>query len=247
MSQINLIPCVVCGPSGVGKGTLLKQIKKLLPNTFGVSVSHTTRKPRKGEIDGVNYHYITREEFTKGIENQKFIETKQYADNYYGTSHTAIQDVKQNNLICILEIHVSSAQFIKDRALIDANYLFITCNDENGDSSIDNKLDTLRQRLIKRNTEKPEQIEQRLKAAEEEFKFVEQNQDFFDCIISNDNLEESTAKLIQQFKTWYPWIDNDDNEAITITMSSYDGGLLSRVHGLIVVLCMLFILMVYVH
>jgi len=204
---MNIIPCIVCGPSGVGKETLLNKVKELLPNTFGVSVSHTTRKPRAGEIDGVNYHYISREEFQTGIKNSKFIEYLQYADNYYGTSITAIQDVQRKNLICILEIHVSSAQFIKDRALIDANYLFITCNNDN--SSIDTKLDTLRERLKGRNTEKPEQIEKRLKASKEEFKFLEDNKDFFDCVISNDNLEESTTKLMKQFKTWYPWINND--------------------------------------
>lgn len=196
----------MCGPSGVGKETLLNKVKQLLPNTFGVSVSHTTRKPRNGEINGVNYHYISRKEFENGIKNKQFIEYLQYADNYYGTSITAIKDVENKNLICILEIHVSSAQFIKDRALIDANYLFITCN---GNSSIDTKLNTLRKRLKSRNTEKSQQIEKRLKASKEEFKFLENNKDFFDYVISNDNLQESTAKLIQQFKIWYPWINNN--------------------------------------
>ena len=211
MSQQTFKPCVVCGPSGVGKETLLNQIKKLFPNTFGVSVSHTTRNPRCGEVDGVNYHYITREEFKAGIDNKKFIEHVEYADNYYGTSITAIQDVQHQNLICILEIHVLSAKFIKDRQLVPANYLFISCDDN---SSINTKLDTLRQRLIKRNTEKPEQIQKRLKAAEQEFKFLDDNQQFFDCVIYNDNLEESTKKLIKQFKQWYPWIDYDDQEAM---------------------------------
>ena len=203
MAEQNFKPCIVCGPSGVGKETLLNQLKKLFPNTFGVSVSHTTRNPRFGEIDGVNYHYITREEFKTGIDNQQFIEYLVYADNYYGTTITAVQDVQQQNLICILEIHVNSAKFIKGRQLISANYLFISCN---ANSSINTKLNTLRQRLIKRNTENSEQIQKRLKAAEEEFKFLEDNPEFFDCVISNDNLEDATKKLIKQFKRWYPSI-----------------------------------------
>lgn len=78
-------PLVICGPSGSGKSTLLKRLFKEFPNTFGFSVSHTTRKPRPGEENGVHYHYVAVEEMQKMIENNEFIETAVFSGNMYGT------------------------------------------------------------------------------------------------------------------------------------------------------------------
>ena len=194
----------MCGPSGVGKGTLLKRVKELLPDTFGVAVSHTTRKPRPGEIDGVAYNFTTKEEFEKGIKAGHFVEYADVNGNYYGTSIQGIDNVSSQNLICILEIDVQGAKIIKDADKLEAHYLFITC---------DGGLETLKKRLMGRNTETEEQIQRRLNTAEKEFKFLEENDKFFECVISNDDLEESAQKLARQFKTWYPWIisDNLDN------------------------------------
>lgn len=202
--EINSCPTVVCGPSGVGKGTLLKRVRELLPDTFGVAVSHTTRKPRPGEVDGVAYNFTTREEFEKGIKAGDFVEYADVNGNYYGTSIKGINDVSNKNLICILEIDVQGAKIIKDSSKLDARYLFITC---------DGGLETLKKRLTGRNTETEEQIQRRLKTAEKEFKFLEENDGFFDTVISNDDLEESAQKLARQFKAWYPFIiaDNLDN------------------------------------
>lgn len=114
-------PTVLCGPSGVGKGTLLKRVKELLPNTIGVAVSHTTRKPRKGEVDGVHYHYTTREDFEANLDD--FVEHADVNGNYYGTSKSAISDVAP--LICVLEIDVQGAAQIKKGSPL-ANFLFVT-------------------------------------------------------------------------------------------------------------------------
>eukprot|EP00484_Ammonia_sp_Unknown_P020188 CAMPEP_0197035132 /NCGR_PEP_ID=MMETSP1384-20130603/13000_1 /TAXON_ID=29189 /ORGANISM="Ammonia sp." /LENGTH=727 /DNA_ID=CAMNT_0042465147 /DNA_START=15 /DNA_END=2198 /DNA_ORIENTATION=+ len=198
--EMNSCPTVVCGPSGVGKGTLLKIVKKILPNTFGVAVSHTTRKPRPGEADGVAYNFATREEFEKGIENGDFVEYAEVNGNYYGTSIAGINNVSTKNLLCILEIDVQGAKIIKDAGKLDAKYLFITC---------DGGLDTLKQRLLSRNTETDEQIKRRLATAEKEFTFLNENDGFFDCVLSNDDLEASAQRLAQQFKEWYPWIVSD--------------------------------------
>ena len=199
-------PCIICGPSGVGKGTLLNKMKQSFPNIFGVSVSHTTRQPRNGEVNGIAYNFITRKEFEKGIENDEFLETKQYSGNYYGTSFKAIENVQKQNKICILEIHVTSAKYIKENCTnLDCNYIFITCD---GDKSLQTRLNTLEKRLRQRNTENDEQINKRLNAAEEEFTFLKENDGFFGCVVSNDNLEESMNALINQFKTWYPWIES---------------------------------------
>ena len=197
-SSKNAKPCVVCGPSGVGKGTLLKKVREALPSTFGVAVSHTTRKPRPGEVDGVAYNFSTREAFEKGIANGEFVEYADVNGNYYGTSIKAVQDVQKKNLICILEIDVQGAKIIKDSGKLEANYLFITC---------DGGLQTLKKRLQGRNTESEEQIARRLNTAEKEFKFLEANKGFFGCIISNDDLQKSTHDLTQQFLSWYSWIE----------------------------------------
>lgn len=78
-------PLVICGPSGSGKSTLLKRLFKEFPHTFGFSVSHTTRKPRNGEENGVHYHFVSVEEMQAGIENGDFIETAVFSGNMYGT------------------------------------------------------------------------------------------------------------------------------------------------------------------
>lgn len=78
-------PLVICGPSGSGKSTLLKRLFKEFPHTFGFSVSHTTRKPRDGEENGVHYHFVTVEDMQAGIENGEFIETAVFSGNMYGT------------------------------------------------------------------------------------------------------------------------------------------------------------------
>lgn len=78
-------PLVICGPSGSGKSTLLKRLFKEFPSTFGFSVSHTTRKPRDGEENGIHYHFVTVEDMQVAIENGEFIETAVFSGNMYGT------------------------------------------------------------------------------------------------------------------------------------------------------------------
>lgn len=76
---------VLCGPSGSGKSTLLRKLFQDFPDKFQFSVSHTTRKPRPGEVDGVHYYFTTREEMSEGINNGEFIENAEYSNNMYGT------------------------------------------------------------------------------------------------------------------------------------------------------------------
>lgn len=78
-------PLVICGPSGTGKSTLLKQLLDEFPDKFGFSVSHTTRSPRPGEKDGVHYHFTTRDEMEKGVAEGEFIESAVFSGNMYGT------------------------------------------------------------------------------------------------------------------------------------------------------------------
>jgi guanylate kinase len=96
------LPVVVAGPSGVGKGTLIGMLLKQYPNLFGFSVSHTTRAPREGEVNGVHYNFITVEEFEKLISENQFIEYAKVHTNYYGTSIMAVESVREMYLECML-------------------------------------------------------------------------------------------------------------------------------------------------
>eukprot|EP01083_Nonionella_stella_P169294 573781_1 len=154
--SIESCPIVICGPSGVGKGTLLNRVKALLPNTFGVACSHTTRAARQGEIDGVHYNFTSRDAFKERIANGAFVEYAELNNNYYGTSYEGVEEQAKNNLICILEIDVQGANIIQSTGKLKANYLFITC---------DGGIDTLKKRLMGRNTETEEEIQKRLHTA----------------------------------------------------------------------------------
>ena len=88
-------------------------LTKMFPETFTFSVSHTTRQIREGEKDGVNYHFVTREEFIKLREQNTFIESAEYSGNLYGTSYTAIEDPKKVGKICLLDIDLQGVQTIK--------------------------------------------------------------------------------------------------------------------------------------
>lgn len=78
-------PLVICGPSGSGKSTLLKKLRAELPETFALCVSHTTRKPRPGETDGIEYHFVSVDEMQAAIERGEFLETATFSGNMYGT------------------------------------------------------------------------------------------------------------------------------------------------------------------
>ena len=100
-------PLAIAGPSGVGKSTLIKRLMSEYPDQYGFSVSHTTRKPRAGEVDGVNYHFVARERMEQDIADGKFIETNEFAGNLYGTSFAAVKAVQSAGKTCILDIDLN--------------------------------------------------------------------------------------------------------------------------------------------
>jgi guanylate kinase len=105
---------VITGPSGAGKGTVLKQVIQSLDNVY-FSVSATTRAPREGEQDGVHYHFLTRERFEQLIENDRFLEYARYAENYYGTPLDPVEDHLAQGHDVILEIELQGALQVKKR------------------------------------------------------------------------------------------------------------------------------------
>jgi len=198
VQKFTINPVVVCGPSGVGKGTLLKRLKKEHPGIFEVAVSHTSRAPREGEENGIHYHFVTRENFEELINESAFLEYADVHGNYYGTSLKAVENVANNGCICLLEIDIQGAQNVKEKTI--CNSIFIDCPGENCES----KVEVLRGRLTGRGTENEEKIAKRLKTATEEFNFLEENPSFFDHIINNDNLDNACKILESYFSQWYP-------------------------------------------
>jgi guanylate kinase len=110
-------PLVICGPSGSGKSTLLQWLFKEFPETFGFSVSHTTRKPRPGEENGVHYHFVVIEDMKKAIANGEFIENAEFSGNLYGTSKRAIQAVQHQGKVCVLDIEIEGVKQIRNSDL----------------------------------------------------------------------------------------------------------------------------------
>eukprot|EP01084_Bolivina_argentea_P221889 375699_1 len=171
-------PSIIVGPSGVGKNTLIRALQDRYPDTFGFSVSHTTRRPRTTEKNGVDYHFVSKEEFKRKENDNEFIETLTYCDNYYGTSKQAIQDVEDQNKICILDVHYTSAQKIKKLSM-DANYLFISTK-----GGLQACVERIRTRARGKLNE--DEVSKRALNAKKEFDFFDANKDFFDEYIWND-------------------------------------------------------------
>ena len=169
---------VVSGPSGVGKGTICNILMKEMRAEY--SVSFTTREKRVGEIDGVNYNFISKEEFEKQINDGKFLEYNIYNGNYYGTSKDFVMEKINKGINIFSEIDVNGAKNIK-KIFPDALLIYIAPP----------SIDELRKRLINRGTESIDKIEERLKIAEEELKQVS----FYDYVIVNDNLDDATNEF----------------------------------------------------
>lgn len=170
---------VVSGFSGVGKGTIMRRLVEKYPG-YALSVSATTRAPREGETDGVDYFFRTREEFRKLIAGGGLMEYACYCDNYYGTPRSYVEKQLDQGKNVLLEIEIQGALKIKAQ-YPDAILVFVM--PPNGE--------TLRQRLTGRGTETQEVIEARLERAKAEADGI----DAYDYIIVNDELEGCVDRL----------------------------------------------------
>ena len=170
---------VVSGPSGAGKGTICKALLNK-NDQIKLSVSATTRKPRNGEVHGVNYFFIEKEEFAKMIENGEFLEYAQIYDNFYGTPKAAIIECLEKGQDVILEIEMQGARQIKE-VYPEGVFIFV----------LPPSLEELKSRIVGRGTETQEEIEKRFSCAFEEINQIV-NYDYF---IVNEDIEKSVSDV----------------------------------------------------
>ncbi|MET7640586.1 guanylate kinase [Streptomyces sp. NPDC005438] len=171
---------VLSGPSGVGKSTVVAHLRKVHPEVW-LSVSATTRKPRPGEQDGVQYHFVGDDEFDKLIANGELLEWAEFAGNRYGTPRRAVADRLDTGEPVLLEIDLQGARLVRE-SMPEAQLVFLAPP----------SWDELVRRLTGRGTESPEVIEQRLMAARTELAAEPE----FDHTLVNTSVEEVTAELL---------------------------------------------------
>jgi guanylate kinase len=172
---------VITGPSGVGKGTLIAGLMRRLPQ-LQLSVSATTRAPRRGERDGVEYHFLSNEEFDRRLRDGDFVEHADYAGRRYGTLRSELEDRTAAGIPVVLEIEVQGARQVR-AAMRDALQVFIAPP----------SLQALQERLRGRGTDDEQEVARRLAVAEQELAAQRE----FSHVIVNDRLEDAERELVE--------------------------------------------------
>lgn len=172
---------VVTGPSGVGKGTLIRGVRERIPE-LELSISATTRSPRPGERDGVDYYFLSEAEFDRLLDQGAFVEHATYSGNRYGTLRSELERRLERGAPVVLEIEVQGARQVRE-AMPDAQTVFIAPPSEQA----------LRARLIGRGTDADTQVQERLRTAARELEARNE----FEHVVVNDRLEEATEQLVE--------------------------------------------------
>lgn len=172
---------VISGPSGVGKGTVRKALFERPDHNLVYSISMTTRSPRAGETNGVEYHFVSKEEFLKQIDEGNLLEYAEFCDNYYGTPLDKVNEQLESGQEVVLEIEVQGAMQVKEK-MPEGVYVFIAPP----------SMKALEERLTNRGTENKEIIQKRLDKARSEIKVAEE----YGYIVVNDTVENAADKIM---------------------------------------------------
>ncbi|MCG3664564.1 guanylate kinase [Aliarcobacter butzleri] len=172
---------IISGPSGCGKSTLLKEVYKNISDYY-FSISTTTREPRIGEVNGVDYFFVSKEEFEEDIKKGNFLEYAKVHDNYYGTSLKPIIQALNEGKLVIFDIDVQGHHLVRKKMNDSVTSVFITTP----------SLKVLEERLNNRNSDSLEVIEKRVKNAKKEIEFFDE----YDYFIVNDNLASASNELV---------------------------------------------------
>ena len=184
-------PCMIIGPSGVGKDTMINKLKKKYPDKIYKLPSYTTRKIRPGEKEGIDYYFVTHEEFDKMEKEGKLFGIQKYNNNKYASNKNKLEEaLKNKNKITILNYNIETANAVKDE--MDFNYIAILPPSES----------ELRNRLIKRKT-KVEEIEERMQNSIKEIQLINEA-NYIDYRLVNDDEERAFNKLENHLKEKYP-------------------------------------------
>ncbi len=173
---------VISGPSGCGKSSLIKEILKIEKDTY-FSISTTTREIRDGEEEGVNYFFVSKEEFEKDIKKGNFLEWAKVHNNYYGTSLKPIKEALENNKLVLLDIDVQGHAILKEKFPLLLTSIFITTPSQK----------ELSKRLRNRDTDSEDIIKIRLQNAKEEIQRAKE----FDFFLINDDFEQTLSDLLK--------------------------------------------------
>jgi len=171
---------IISGPSGVGKGTIRKALFEIPDNNFCYSVSMTTRKPRQGEVDGLDYFFVSNEEFERRIKENGFLEYAEFVNAYYGTPIDYIEEQMEDGKEVIVEIEVQGALQVKER-MPEAVFIFI----------VPPSRQALIDRLVHRGTDTDEIIKKRIEKAEREYSLAYK----YDYIVVNDEVTNAADRI----------------------------------------------------
>ncbi len=172
---------VLSGPSGVGKGTVRKALFELEGHDLVYSTSMTTRPPREGEIDGVDYYFVTKEAFEQRIKDDALLEWAQFVGHYYGTPRDKVEEQLQLGKEVVLEIEVQGALQVREK-MSDAVFVFIAPPNK----------ESLYRRLLRRGTESNETIQKRMDKAKSEFPLAHK----YDYIVVNDEVTNAADRIL---------------------------------------------------
>ena len=176
---------IITGPSGVGKGTVVKELLDRNKDIW-LSISATTRNPRVGEKDGLNYYFISDERFKDMIDKKEFLEWAQFAGNYYGTPLSTVNEKIEKGFIVLLEIEVEGAKQIKEKFPESLSIFLLPPSKEE-----------LEKRIRNRGTEKEEAIDRRLSRADYEIA----SSDEFDFVLTNHDVDETVKGVFKIIKS----------------------------------------------